>query len=151
MDSSGVVLTLEVWCADALSAVALKCDLLEQATKRFALEGIGIPFPQMTLVLKNDSQVNGSKTRIEPNERVMKNPLQLLQDHGQSLWLDYLRRSLITSGELKRLIEEDGLGGLTSNPSIFKEAIAGATTTGTCSMLQSHKGSLPRRSTNASR
>ena len=55
----------------------------------------------------------------------MKNPLQSLQDHGQSVWLDYLRRSLITSGELKRLIEEDGLRGLTSNPSIFEKALAG--------------------------
>ena len=56
----------------------------------------------------------------------MKNPLQLLQDHGQSFWLDYLRRSLITSGELKRLIKKDGLRGLTSNPSIFEKALAGS-------------------------
>ena len=56
----------------------------------------------------------------------MKNPLQLLHDYGQSVWLDYLRRSLITSGELKRLIEQDGLRGLTSNPSIFEKAIAGS-------------------------
>ena len=53
----------------------------------------------------------------------MKNPLQSLHDHGQSVWLDYLSRSLITTGELKRLIEEDGLRGLTSNPSIFAKAI----------------------------
>ena len=56
----------------------------------------------------------------------MKNPLQLLQNHGQSFWLDYLRRSLITGGELKRLIKEDGLRGLTSNPSIFEKALAGS-------------------------
>ena len=55
----------------------------------------------------------------------MKNPLQSLQDHGQSVWLDYLRRSLITSGDLKRMIEHDGVRGLTSNPSIFAQAIAG--------------------------
>ena len=54
----------------------------------------------------------------------MANALQSLQDYGQSVWLDYLRRSLITSGELKRLIKEDGLRGLTSNPSIFEKAIA---------------------------
>lgn len=54
----------------------------------------------------------------------MKNPLQSLHDYGQSVWLDYVRRSLITSGELKRLIAEDGLRGLTSNPSIFEKAIA---------------------------
>jgi transaldolase len=43
---------------------------------------------------------------------------------GQSLWLDYIRRDLISSGELRRLIEEDGLRGMTSNPSIFEKAIA---------------------------
>jgi transaldolase/glucose-6-phosphate isomerase len=54
----------------------------------------------------------------------MKNPLQALSDHGQSVWLDFLNRSLITSGELKRLIAEDGVSGLTSNPSIFASALA---------------------------
>ena len=55
------------------------------------------------------------------------NPLKDLQKYGQSVWLDYIRRSLITSGELKRLIEEDGLRGITSNPSIFEKAITGST------------------------
>src|SRR5947199_4718192 len=55
------------------------------------------------------------------------NSLLLLQKHGQSIWLDYIRRDLITSGELKRLIDEDGLRGITSNPSIFEKAIAGST------------------------
>ena len=53
------------------------------------------------------------------------NPLLILQEHGQSVWLDYLQRSFITSGELKRLIEEDGLRGVTSNPAIFEKAING--------------------------
>src|SRR5437868_3351122 len=55
------------------------------------------------------------------------NPLKDLEKYGQSVWLDYIRRSLITSGELKRLIEEDGLKGITSNPSIFEKAIVGST------------------------
>src|SRR5262245_62979263 len=55
------------------------------------------------------------------------NPLLGLQQLGQSVWLDYIRRSLITSGELRRLIEEDGLRGVTSNPAIFEKAIAGST------------------------
>jgi transaldolase/glucose-6-phosphate isomerase len=55
------------------------------------------------------------------------NPLKTLQEYGQSVWLDYIRRNLMTSGELKRLIEEDGLRGLTSNPAIFEKAIAGST------------------------
>jgi transaldolase/glucose-6-phosphate isomerase len=55
------------------------------------------------------------------------NPLKELLKYGQSVWLDYIRRNLLTSGELKRLIEEDGLRGMTSNPSIFEKAIAGST------------------------
>src|SRR5213594_3915959 len=55
------------------------------------------------------------------------NPLKELQKYGQSVWLDYIRRNLITSGELKRLIDEDGLRGITSNPSIFEKAISGST------------------------
>ncbi|MFY9559449.1 MAG: bifunctional transaldolase/phosoglucose isomerase [Terriglobales bacterium] len=55
------------------------------------------------------------------------NPLKQLQTLGQSIWLDYIRRDLFTSGELKRLIEEDGLRGMTSNPAIFEKAIAGST------------------------
>jgi transaldolase len=51
------------------------------------------------------------------------NPLQQLGTLGQSIWLDYIRRDLISSGQLKHLIEEDGLRGMTSNPSIFEKAI----------------------------
>jgi transaldolase/glucose-6-phosphate isomerase len=54
------------------------------------------------------------------------NPLRELQKYGQSVWLDFIRRSLITSGELQRLIDEDGLRGITSNPAIFEKAIAGS-------------------------
>ena len=52
------------------------------------------------------------------------NPLLALRAQGQSAWLDFIRRSFIESGELKRLVVEDGLGGLTSNPAIFEKAIA---------------------------
>ncbi|MEJ2070091.1 MAG: transaldolase [Syntrophobacterales bacterium] len=55
-----------------------------------------------------------------------KNPLLNLEEYGQSVWLDYIRRQMITSGELRRLIEEDGLKGVTSNPAIFEKAIAGS-------------------------
>jgi len=54
------------------------------------------------------------------------NPLKELQRAGQSIWLDYIRRSLITSGELNRLVGEDGLRGVTSNPAIFEKAIDGS-------------------------
>ena len=55
------------------------------------------------------------------------NPLLGLQKFGQSIWLDYIRRSLISTGELQRLIDQDGLRGVTSNPSIFEKAITGST------------------------
>ena len=51
------------------------------------------------------------------------NPLKQLQNFGQSIWLDYIRRDLLKGGELKRLIDDDGLRGMTSNPSIFEKAI----------------------------
>ncbi len=51
------------------------------------------------------------------------NPLKELGALGQSVWLDYIRRDLITSGDLRHLIEEDGLRGMTSNPAIFEKAI----------------------------
>ncbi len=55
------------------------------------------------------------------------NPLIQLQTFGQSIWLDYIRRDLLQDGELQRLITEDGLRGMTSNPAIFEKAIAGST------------------------
>jgi transaldolase len=52
------------------------------------------------------------------------NSLRQLTELGQSVWLDYIRRDLITSGQLKRLIEEDGVSGITSNPTIFEKALS---------------------------
>ena len=54
------------------------------------------------------------------------NPLIELKKAGQSIWLDYIRRSLITSGELARIISEDCVSGVTINPTIFEKAIAGS-------------------------
>ncbi|MGP8081019.1 MAG: transaldolase [Dehalococcoidales bacterium] len=53
------------------------------------------------------------------------NPLRKLEAFGQSIWLDYIQRNLIFSGELKQLIKEDKIKGITSNPSIFEKAICG--------------------------
>jgi hypothetical protein len=52
------------------------------------------------------------------------NPLKRLKDCGQSVWLDYIRRDFIVGGELRRLVEQDGIAGVTSNPTIFEKAIA---------------------------
>src|SRR5947209_5056248 len=54
------------------------------------------------------------------------NALRRLEALGQSIWLDAFRRAMLTSGELKRLIDEDGLSGVTANPSILEKAIAGS-------------------------
>ncbi len=53
------------------------------------------------------------------------NPLTRIQEFGQSVWYDNISRDLVTSGELQRLIDEDGVVGQTSNPNFFKEAIVG--------------------------
>jgi hypothetical protein len=52
------------------------------------------------------------------------NTLLKLEAFGQSIWMDFIRRGMISSGELKQLIKENGLGGVTFNPSIFEKAIA---------------------------
>src|ERR1035437_206588 len=60
-----------------------------------------------------------------PSTRV-ENRLTELEQLGQSVWLDNIRRNLLTTGELRRMVEQDGLGGVTSNPAIFEKAIAGS-------------------------
>src|SRR4051794_736588 len=54
------------------------------------------------------------------------NPLQPRSQIGQSVWYDNVRRGLIQNGEIKRLIDEDAVVGLTSNPTIFEKAIGGS-------------------------
>jgi transaldolase / glucose-6-phosphate isomerase len=51
------------------------------------------------------------------------NPVKALQEHGQAVWLDFLARGFTANGSLKKLVDEDGLRGVTSNPSIFEKAI----------------------------
>jgi len=55
------------------------------------------------------------------------NPLKGLLEYGQSPWMDYIRRDLLTGGGLKKMIEDDGLRGMTSNPSIFEKSVTGST------------------------
>ncbi len=63
-------------------------------------------------------------TGILEDSKATQNPLKQLLSYGQAMWLDYIRRDLFTTGKLKHMIEEDGLRGMTSNPSIFEKAIA---------------------------
>jgi len=64
---------------------------------------------------------------ILEKSKATKNPLQELLNYGQSMWLDYIRRDLFTTGKLKQMIADDGLRGMTSNPAIFEKAITGST------------------------
>jgi transaldolase/glucose-6-phosphate isomerase len=71
--------------------------------------------------------ISAKPTTRSDDPRQSSNPLKALIAYGQSVWLDYIRRSLITTGELARLMEQDGLRGVTSNPAIFEKAITGST------------------------
>ncbi|HKH99163.1 MAG TPA: transaldolase [Candidatus Sulfotelmatobacter sp.] len=62
-------------------------------------------------------------TGILETSKATRNPLKELLNFGQSMWLDYIRRDLFTTGKLQHLIAEDGLRGMTSNPAIFEKAI----------------------------
>jgi len=64
--------------------------------------------------------------KSQNQRKAVKNPLESLHDHGQAVWLDFLARRFITEGGLKKLVEGDGLTGVTSNPTIFNKAIAGS-------------------------
>jgi transaldolase / glucose-6-phosphate isomerase len=72
----------------------------------------------------NDLEISMQPTGILENSKATKNPLKELLSYGQSMWLDYIRRDLFTTGKLKQMIADDGLRGMTSNPSIFEKAIA---------------------------
>jgi transaldolase/glucose-6-phosphate isomerase len=63
-------------------------------------------------------------TGVVEASKATKNPLKELLNYGQSMWLDYIRRDLFTTGKLKQMITNDGLRGMTSNPAIFEKAIA---------------------------
>ena len=63
-------------------------------------------------------------TGVLESSKATKNRLQELLSYGQSMWLDYIRRDLFTTGRLKQMIADDGLRGMTSNPAIFEKAIA---------------------------
>jgi transaldolase / glucose-6-phosphate isomerase len=65
-------------------------------------------------------------TTTSPKVATGTNPLKALLAYGQSPWMDYIRRDLLTGGGLKKYIDNDGLRGMTSNPAIFEKAIVGS-------------------------
>ncbi len=72
------------------------------------------------------AKVAALEVSMTPRDGNARNPLLRLQALGQSVWLDFLSRGMISSGEIKKLIDDDGLRGITSNPSIFEKAIGGS-------------------------
>ena len=79
------------------------------------------------IVPMNNRQRNPRKLvhkRTMGEEIMMENPLLNIQRFGQSIWLDDIDRGMIMSEKLKKMIDEDGIRGVTSNPKIFKDVIA---------------------------
>src|SRR5271156_571759 len=64
------------------------------------------------------------KKRPLRTEAGIMNPVKALENHGQAVWLDFLARGFVAKGDLKKLIDSDGVKGVTSNPSIFEKAIS---------------------------
>jgi transaldolase/glucose-6-phosphate isomerase len=62
----------------------------------------------------------------QPKVSPIENPIAVLHRYGQSIWLDFIRRNMIVGGDLARLVERDGVAGVTSNPTIFEKAIDGS-------------------------
>src|SRR5580658_200182 len=87
-----------------------------------ALRGLKLHFDGREETMSLTAKPNAAPQAGQQHE----NPLKALIRFGQSVWFDYIRRDLITTGQLKRLIEDDGLRGMTSNPAIFEKAIAGS-------------------------
>ena len=109
---------VEAYCAAKFTHEERHVRRLEQSQSR-----------ELEFALTDQIIKCGEETHYESTNRLEQiNPLRGTVDkYGQSVWLDYIRRSLITSGELQRLIDEDGLRGVTSNPAIFEKAITGST------------------------
>ncbi len=76
------------------------------------------------------------------------NPVKALENHGQAVWLDFLARGFVARGDLKKLIDTDGVKGVTSNPSIFEKAIGSSDEydgAPTCSSVSQSRTSRMRR------
>src|ERR1700676_5328106 len=81
------------------------------------------PLDLLTIRLFAPEKVREQKNRPARTEQGIMNPVKALEQHGQSVWLDFLARGFVVRGDLKKLIDDDGVKGVTSNPSIFEKAI----------------------------
>jgi len=80
----------------------------------------------MQVIERQSSEQDEQHPREEGRTQGSRNPLRELRKYGQSVWLDYIRRHLMASGELQRFVAADGLSGVTSNPAIFEKALIGS-------------------------
>jgi len=90
---------------------------------------VGVELAQELVRAFLGARFNGEKRHLRRLAKAvaLENPLRALAVMGQSVWLDFIRRSMLTSGELARLIERDGLKGVTTNPAIFEKAVSSGT------------------------
>ena len=83
----------------------------------------GSPSARVLTMRPRPRKLPGTDNRPDRAETGIMNPVKALENHGQAVWLDFLARGFVAKGDLKKLIEEDGVKGVTSNPSIFEKAI----------------------------
>src|SRR4051812_24923763 len=76
-----------------------------------------------TFGLPPEAARNSIERALTTEQKAIMNPVKELENHGQAVWLDFLARGFVVKGDLKKLIDTDGVKGITSNPSIFEKAI----------------------------
>src|SRR5882672_11105309 len=84
---------------------------------------IGTAQPLVDNPASRQKRYGNSRTGPARTEQGIMNPVKALENHGQAVWLDFLAPGFVAKGDLKKLIETDGVKGVTSNPSIFEKAI----------------------------
>src|SRR5258708_14749250 len=84
--------------------------------------GSGSEYSTRQLVDNSASRQKRCRSPARTEQGIM-NPVKALENHGQAVWLDFLARGFVAKGDLKKLIDSDGVKGVTSNPSIFEKAI----------------------------
>src|SRR4029077_2004904 len=94
-----------------------------------ALSGSGTHIPAISavkdwLTIRRPAREGCRKAAADPLEQKqgIMNPVKELEKHGQAVWLDFLARGFVAKGDLQKLIDTDGVKGVTSNPSIFEKA-----------------------------
>ncbi|MDB4996503.1 MAG: uncharacterized protein JWM74_3935 [Myxococcaceae bacterium] len=120
LHAAGIDASAIVAAAERLVAIARRCYVCgKRASWRIAVGGEDEPAtPEDACDLHAHAHLHIARLADDVH------PIQRLRELGQSVWLDFLDQKLLRSGELERMIQRDGVAGLTSNPTIFQKAIA---------------------------